>query len=913
MKRFLVLTSFSTFLIFNLFIICKLKAAGPKSPALFSTSKPWTYWWWPGSAVNHKGITQQLEAYAKAGFGGLHIIPIYGAKGFEKEFLPYLSPQWQEAYLFVLKEAKRLHLGIDMTLGTGWPFGGPQISTKEAAKAYKIQVIELKKGDLMPEIAPTMPNLPGSNLFSVALFDGKRFVKEFWTKDFPNGLQNIRFEEEEPRLYLVYQTLTNQKVKRAAPGGEGLVMNHFSKNAFDVYQQAFVSTLQKSKGALRAIYTDSYEVYGANWSEQLLPLFEQLNGYDLRTKWHILAKEKAETDEEQHVWADYHRTIAALVQKEFTQPFHQFAKKQGVLSRDQAHGSPGNLLDLYSEVDIPESEFFGSKPYAIPGYRIDPDYDTTTFGIPDIRIIKLASSAAHFYGKKWVTSETATWLGNHFKVSLAQVKPVVDEVMLGGVNHLFYHGATYSPPEVKWPGWLFYASTNFNYNSHFWEVLPQLNGYIERCQSRLQAAKADAEIMLYFPMEDIWHRENGKGKLHTMELHANSRIWMKQTAFAHWANLLQNNGFQADYVSDEMLGKLKLNSNKTFSAPSGHTYKILFLPAVDFLSLETQERVAKWIRMGYPVYFLEHWPQNRNTWNWSDSLQTRWEKAQEAFLLRVVGDPRDVLKKHSVVHEEDLATAGFTYFRKKNADGYLYFVANLGPMAKEGNLKLGKITGNYRLIDPLDQKEKAGKVDAKHKTMFLRLEPGETIFIQQLPTKKGKSFVVKPTEFLKAELKIGNPVALQFTEGRPALPQVQQLNSLRYWTTDSTTQYFTGKGVYRLTFSADSLALASAKFLHLTELRDWARVKLNGKDLGWIWSLPYKVAIPAGLLKAENTLELEVSNISANYIRLLDQQKVTWKNFYEINFVDIRYKPFDASTWKVEPAGFAGKLYFSNR
>jgi len=76
--------------------------------------------------------------------------------------------------------------------------------------------------------------------------------------------------------------------------------------------------------------------------------------------------------------------------------------------------------------------------------------------------------------------------------------------------------------------------------------------------------------------------------------------------------------------------------------------------------------------------------------------------------------------------------------------------------------------------------------------------------------------------------------------------------------------------------------------------------------------LPYQLAIPAGLLSSQNHIELEVMNVSANRIRKLDREKFNWKNFYEINFVDIQYKAFDASTWAVTASGIEGELYFSN-
>ena len=62
-------------------------------PAITQTAKPWTRWWWPGSAVDRANITAQLEAIAAAGIGGVEITPIYGARGSEARYLDFLSPQ----------------------------------------------------------------------------------------------------------------------------------------------------------------------------------------------------------------------------------------------------------------------------------------------------------------------------------------------------------------------------------------------------------------------------------------------------------------------------------------------------------------------------------------------------------------------------------------------------------------------------------------------------------------------------------------------------------------------------------------------------------------------------------------------------------------------------------------------------
>jgi hypothetical protein len=817
-----------------------IATAGSSDPAVFSTAKPWAYWWWPGSAVTEKGITHNLENFAKAGFGGLHIIPIYGAKGSEALFQNYLSPGWQAKFFFTLKEAKRLGLGIDMTMGTGWPLGGPSITEKEAAKKYQ-------------------------------------FVDGVFTTG-----------------------LTGQKVKRAAPGGEGLVLDHFDMKAFAKYSHTFVPLLKKAYSPLRAIYNDSYEAYGSNYTPELFSAFQRLNGYDLRKHFDVLSKKKAESEEENQIFADYHRTMSTLLQHNFALPFDHWINSMGFTSRNQAHGSPGNLLDLYAAADIPEAEFFGSKPFDIPGYRVDPAYDSTTFGIPDIRALKLASSAANLTGKKLVSAETATWLGNHFKVSIAQVKPVLDQVFVGGVNHVFFHGATYSPPEVAWPGWLFYASTNFNPQSHFWEAMPALNKYIENVQTILQSNPTDSDALLYFPMEDVWHNHNGSSKLHTLELHANSREWLKNTSFGHWAGLLQDKGFSVDYISDDLLSDLELSPSKTFKTRAGGNYKVLLIPAAHYISVETLERLAKWVKQGYPVYFLEHLPLHLNTYNQTKEAKERWEIARTALLMRVLSDPADQLSRLGV-SVESMAAKGLSFIRKKTPKGAAYFITNLNAQFTEGSVSLKKLAGSYELWDPLTDAKSYGK---KGSDAWLSLAPGQSVIIQ--PVAKTPSVLVSVVPKVRTEIEPGN-LRVQIGEKSVSIPE------FTYYTFVDTTKADTPSARYTFDLTLSSDQIAQAKVLHLAELRDMAKVRINGKDLGMIWSLPFQLAIPEGILQEQNTVEIEVISNAANRIRKMDQQGVVWKNFYEINFVDIRYKPFDASKWAIEAGGMQGKLYFTNR
>ena len=115
-------------------------------PDVKKQSKPWTRWWWMGSAVDKKNITQTLISFNKAGIGGVEIEPIYGVRGAEENFIDYLSPEWIEMLDHTVYVADSLQMGVDLTLGTGWPWGGSEVSLLDAAKRLLVRKIDLKKG-----------------------------------------------------------------------------------------------------------------------------------------------------------------------------------------------------------------------------------------------------------------------------------------------------------------------------------------------------------------------------------------------------------------------------------------------------------------------------------------------------------------------------------------------------------------------------------------------------------------------------------------------------------------------------------------------------------------------------------------------------------------------------------------------
>ncbi|MET7255785.1 glycosyl hydrolase [Dyadobacter fermentans] len=813
-----------------------------------STSKPWTYWWWMGSAVTKADITAQLEYFSKSGLGGVHIIPIYGVKGYEKAAIPFLGDQWLEVMEHTVREGGRLGLGVDMTTGTGWPFGGPNVTIASAAQGMTV-------------------------------VEGKPVVKP-----------------------------TGQKVKRAAPGGEGLVLDPFNANGMSQYLSRFDSAFSKASAKPRAMYNDSYEAYGANWTDDFAQQFQFRRKYDLLGKL-ILLSDSTGNPEATLVKIDYHQTLAELLLERYAKPWTAWSREHGFVTRYQAHGSPGNLLDLYEAADIPETESFGTSRFNIPGLRVDPDYSIDQFGTPNPLAMKFASSAANLSGKKLVSSETGTWLANHFKVSLSQIKPQIDELFTAGINHVFYHGTTYSPENEGFPGWLFYASTNFGKTSHFAEHFPLLNRYVDLCQRQLQNSQPDNDVLVYFPIHDLWAtKAKSGGGVHLLEVHHVDR-WLLDLPFGKLSERLWKEGYAFDFVSDLQLKKFNVGANGVLNSGNA-SYKTLVIPSATYLPEETLAELLRLANAGANIIFDQKLPS-------TVTGNARHDERQEAFdeTLRRLSSVQNVkvsknlyadMSNNGVVKEQ-LAEKGLTFIRKKSPNGLpLYFVANLGNTFQSGWVRIGKGETMSRNTPTRGESLLHTRTVGGREEIFLNLPPGESCFLEGAADGSDFPFVSGTSK----EWELKGQWEVSFLNGKHSTPAPAKLTTLKSWTTlPDSAEYFSGKARYRIVFDLKGpLKQYADAGISLGDVREVASVKLNGKDLGTAWHIPFQLYAGHALKSKGNVLEIEVTNLSANYMRLRDQQQPDWKKFYDINIVDITYKKFDATRWQPMPSGLLGPV-----
>lgn len=890
-------------------------------PEITQTAKPWTRWWWMGNAVDEKNISQLLETYQDAGLGGVEIAPIYGAKGYEDRYMDFLSEDWLSMLDFTVTKANSLGMGVDMTQGTGWPYGGPQVSVENAATRMVIQDYEKAEGQVLS--TPIIFQKGRENQYDAELVAVMAYNKDLNAKDITSYVKaNGQLDWNEAGIWqikAIFLDKTGQMVKRAAPGGVGFTLDHFSKSAVDSYNSYFKNAFAGKDYRIRSFYNDSFEVYGADFTVSFFEEFEKLRGYDLKAFLPYLESEE-NTEMVRRVKSDYRETINDLLLTNFTKNWTSWAHAQSKLTKNQAHGSPGNLLDLYAAVDIPECETFGSSYFPIPGLRRD-SADIRNVD-PDPIMLKFASSAAHLTGKNLVSSETFTWLGEHFKSSFSQMKPEVEQAFLAGVNHVFYHGVTYSPEDIPYPGWLFYASLNLTQQNSLWPHFKGFNDFIGRSQAILQAGQADNELLVYWPVYDVWAEP--KGKMEMITVHAVDE-WLHPTEFYKQSKSLIEAGYSLDFISDDMISKSKVTVGQ-IQTSSQNSAKVLIIPETEFMPIETLKSILKLAENGAKVIFQskpKSIPGHRTD---QESRQAEFDAlwASLAFQSGKVnlGKGQIILNQDSrgaleglEIFREKLVDSGLDFIRRKVADGTYYFLVNHSANTISQSISLNTKAGTVMVMDPLTGK--TGVLPSESipngTNVSIYLKSGESIFLKTFDEKVSLDIPYWPNySNASNSTDLSQDWKLTFTQGQPKLPEPQSMDIIKPWTNNGNpvADDFSGQASYTSEFEIKKTE-GKHYLLTIDKVYESGKVWINGKEVGNIWSIPYQLDITEELQNGKNTIKIEVANLMANSIRYLDRNGIEWRNYHEINFVNIDYKPFDASNWKTMPSGIGGKVQIS--
>ena len=851
----------------------------PVWPESNPEAKPWTRWWWPGNAVDKENIRRELQELASAGIGGVEITSIYGVKGEEQRDIEYLSPRYSEMLMFTIEEAARHGLGVDIPPGSGWRCGGPFVPEEKGLWSLQMKSSRLNAGEVYtPSVGANEEafSFVGDKGMVTVLHAGEHFTAPF-----------------AGTVYVAARVKNGDKVKRASDGGKGWAIDTFDEEITEWYFREFWDRLKLDEGSVRCFFHDSFE-YTGDFTPRFSEEFRKRRGYELGEVLHLLAGDNhGNTALSERVRMDYRETLSDLVLESFIRPMTDWANSHGSRNRNQAHGSPGNVLDLYAACDIPETEIFG---------RVEP-------GSVDINTNKFASSAANVTGQKLVSSESFTWLNEHWTVTPADMIRSANRLFLSGVNHMFLHGTCYSPDDATWPGWLFYASAQVNSRNPLWGVLPAVFKYIERSQAILQQAQPDHDVLVYWPWHDVAASGDGRMFLNLNIDRGDRAGWFSNYPMAEVSRQLTEEGYAFDYISDRQLLNCRAENGGIITGGSTR-YHAVVVPMTTYMPLPTLQKLKELAASGVTVCFDKRFPLHVPGLYQLEERESQFQSLKadmDADLL--AGDIITLLDQAGVPVNRVLSQKGYHFLKLKKDNESWYMIVNCGLTVLDEWVDLNPDSKSYLFYHP--ENGKITKAANRNGQIRIQLEPEQAVFVRCA----GRNFNVEEFAYREREMEktdIEGLWKISFVDGGPVFPGDISTRDLVSWTAagDEHTRRFAGTAKYTVDF--DYAGSAGSGILDLGKVSDCAGVKLNGKDYGVLTGPSFIVRVD-NLQPGSNNLEVMVTNVAANRVRDLDIWGAEWKKFHDINFVNIDYLPFDASAWEVREAGLSGPvILYSN-
>ncbi len=828
-------------------------------------------WWWFGPAVATSELDRELRLMRDAGIGGVEVQPVYPlalddeARGIRTQ--PFLSDGFLDALRFASERARALGLRLDLTLGSGWPFGDPGVSIADAAGRLRIERAAVAAG-ARTIVLPSMES--GERLIGVFLarvqgqaIDGAS-VREI--TDLADGVARLPADLDGPQRALIFIAgRTGQMVKRAAVGAEGFVLNHYDRAAVDRYLARVGERLLQPFGEdpPYAIFCDSLEVYESDWTDDLLDQFRARRGYDLRP--HLPALVADVGPESRALRHDWGQTLTELVDEQFLAPMQAWAARHHTRFRVQAYGVPPATIASNALADLSEGE--GAEWLRVSASR-------------------WAASANHLYGRPVTSSETWTWLHSPvFRATPLDLKAEADLHFLQGINQLIGHGWPYSPESVEYPGWRFYAAGVYNEKNPWWIVMPDLTRSLQRVSFMLRQGQPVADVAFYLPVSDAW-ADITPGRANLFEI-LDRRVGPDAVARVVEA------GVNLDFFDDRVLATIgRLEPGALVLGPN--RYRAVVLPAVERIPLATWRTLEAFARGGGVLVATRRTPALAPGFQATSAdhaevqaIARRLFEGPSPPAVFVPDENRDLVRELSARLHPDVALAprtpeiGFVHRRTPDAD--IYFVANTSNVPRRVQATFRVDERQAEWWDPI-----SGGISRLETTVDAA---GGLAVPLELPP-YGSGLVVFSTRVLPrrpAARPASTPAPIdlsagwQVTFGSGRAPVT--MDHLRPWTDDEETRGFSGVATYEKSFTIPDAYLRAGVGLSLdfgearplvpdptahdqawleAPVRESAVVYLNGARVGSVWSPPYTIDVTAFARRGVNDLRVEVGNLAVN-------------------------------------------------
>jgi len=848
-------------------------------------ARPMMRWWWFGPAVVKPELEREILAMKAGGIGGFEIQPVYpmelddAARGIHN--VPYLSPEFLDAVSFANRTGRANGMRVDMTLASGWPYGGPHVTVGEAAARLRQAVVDVPVG------AASFP-LP-------AIMNGEKLIAAFIGSGVdPASLTPLQVQAgadgraaiapaDAPRKVVVYiASRTGQQVKRAALGAEGFVLDHLSRKAVDHHLATVAEPLMKAFGDTPpyAVFSDSLEVYNTDWTDDFAAEFKRRRGYDIVP--HLPAVFTGQGPDAAAVRRDWALTQTELVNERYLAPVDDWARKHGTQFRSQTYGEPAVSLSSNRLVALPEGEG--------PQFR-------------EFSFTRLATSAGHLYGRPVISAETWTWLHSPaFAATPLDMKAEADRMLLEGVNQFVGHGWPYTPPGTTAPGYAFYAAAVFNDHNPWWNVMPDVTGYLTRMSWLMRQGEPANQVAVLLPNDDVYAAlVPGKVSL-SAEMHTH-------VTPALTAQILDA-GQNLDYTDAEAILAL------------GVRHPVLVLPHVTRLAPEVIDKLAAYVRGGGHIVAVGGAPSLAP--GYRDAARVSAAVAAKAQALFASPNVHTVANDDAVgaalraVLAPDMKLSAQAsdvgFVRRKLRDADIYFIANTSNRPVHAQASFAAVRKAAAWIDP-----DSGRMTAATLPASLDLAPYESrvlVLADALPSAPA------PVAATMEIADLGRDWSLRF----PGKAQAQRLAALRSWTDDEATRYFSGVATYEkdVELTAAQLGVsrlvldfgpgtplesapqvpAGMRAMYESPVREAAQVYVNGRHAGAVWHPPYAVDIKGYLQPGRNRIEVRVANLALNALagHALPDYRLLSARYGQ------RFVPQDTALIAPQPAGLLGPV-----
>ncbi len=853
-------------------------------------ARPLVRWWWFGPAVVKPQLEREMLAMKAGGFGGFEIQPVYPmelddpARGIKN--LPYMSPDFLDALSFVNRKAHENGLRVDMTLASGWPYGGPHIAVGQSAARLRMAAVDLAPG---ASSVPLPAVMNGEKLLASFVGEGSAHNVDaarlalFEGAQAGNGRLAVKPAPAARVVVYYLASRTGQQVKRAALGAEGFVLDHLSASAVQHHLATIAEPLMKAFGNQPpyAVFSDSLEVYGTDWTDDFLQEFQKRRGYDLKP--HLPQIYSGQGMDAAAMRRDWVLTQTELADERYLTPIDNWAKAHGTQFRSQTYGEPAVSMSSNRLVALPEGE--------------GPQFRAFSF-------TRLATSAGHVYGRPVISAETWTWLDSPaFSATPLDMKAEADRMLLQGVNQFVGHGWPYTPPGALEPGYAFYAAAVFNDHNPWWNVMPDVNGYMTRMSYLMRQGQPANDVAVFLPNDDVAASLSpGKVSL-SAEMH--------KYVTPQLTEQILDAGFNLDYVDAESVLAL------------GVKHPVLVLPNVTRMAPAVLAKLAEYVRSGGKLIAVGSRPSLAPGYVDAARLSPQVDAASRALFAagaQLVPDAAALGRALKASYPADLrlsaAASDIGFVHRKLADADIYFIANTSNHDVAASASFRGARAQVAWLDPY-----SGKLTSAPAQPELKLAPYESRVLVFSDAPLGAA----------AAPRLGAPSVLadlsrEWSVRFPGIAKPVAMAALRSWTEDEATRYFSGEAVYakQVKLSAAQLkgsrvaldfgpgtALASTpkvpagmRAMFESPVREAAQVYVNGQRAGALWHPPYTLDVTAWLKPGANTLEIRVANLGLNTLagHALPDYRLLSARFGQ------RFVPQDTALIVPRPSGILGPV-----